>query len=251
MLAICSILSKSLSVTSLRTKLIVAIDGPAGAGKSTVAKALARSLGYVLVDTGAMYRTLSLASKEQELADSDEDGIAALGNELLASGALKFMQSEDGIRVMLGERDVSSMIRTPEAALGASIISKHPKVRQVLLGLQRKTAEHGGVVLEGRDIGTVVCPDAEVKFYLTARPEIRAERRFQELREKGKVVTLEETLRDVKARDDQDQNRAIAPLKPAQDAVIIDSSDWDLAQTIAEMQKVITRASHVNTAKTV
>jgi CMP/dCMP kinase len=224
----------------VRSKPIIAIDGPAGAGKSTVAKALAKTLGFILVDTGAMYRTLGLAAHEQGLATSDEDAIAALGDALLQSGDLKFVQSDDGIRVFLGTRDVSAEIRTPEAALAASSISKHPKVRNVLLGLQRKSAERGGVVLEGRDIGTVVCPDAEVKFYLTARAEVRAERRFQELREKGKTVTLEETLRDVQARDDQDQNRAVAPLKPADDAVIVDSSDWTLEGTLQFMKSVIT-----------
>jgi CMP/dCMP kinase len=223
----------------VRNKPIIAIDGPAGAGKSSVAKALARKLGFVLVDTGAMYRTLGLAAREAGMTDADEDGIAALGEKLLLSGDLKFVQSDEGIRVFLGARDVSAEIRTPESALSASTISKHPKVRQVLLGLQRKTAEGGGVVLEGRDIGTVVCTDAEVKFFLTAKPEVRAARRFQELREKGKDVTLEDTLRDVKARDEQDQNRAVAPLKPAADAVIVDSSDWTLAQTLAEMQRVI------------
>jgi CMP/dCMP kinase len=223
----------------VRSKPIIAIDGPAGAGKSTVAKALAQRLGFVLVDTGAMYRTLGLAAREAGMTDADEDGIAALGEQLLRSGDLKFVQSDDGIRVFLGPRDVSAEIRTPESALSASTISKHPKVRQVLLGLQRKTAEAGGVVLEGRDIGTVVCTDAEVKFFLTAKPEVRAARRYQELREKGKEVTLLDTLRDVKARDEQDQNRAIAPLKPATDAVIVDSSDWTLEQTLAEMQRVI------------
>lgn len=223
----------------MRTKPIVAIDGPAGAGKSTVAKALANRLGFVLVDTGAMYRTLGLAAREAHVREGDEAALAALGESLLVSGDLKFVQSSDGIRVFLGSRDVSAEIRTPESARMASTISKHPMVREVLLGLQRKSAEKGGVVLEGRDIGTVVCPDAEVKFFLTAKPEVRAERRYQELREKGKDVTLEETLRDVKLRDEQDQNRAIAPLKPAPDAVIIDSSGWSLDDTLRAMQDVI------------
>lgn len=236
----------------MRPKPIIAIDGPAGAGKSSVARELARVLGFALVDTGAMYRTLALAAHEAGIAFTEGDAIAALGAKLLADGSLSFtheasrLQSDgeaNGIRVLLRGEDVSKRIRTPEVALGASTVSKFPPVRNVLLGLQRKVAENGGVVLEGRDIGTVVCPDAEVKFFLTARPEIRAQRRFEELQEKGEVTTtLAQTLQEVIARDEQDKNRPVAPLRPADDAVIIDSSDWSLDETIARMLEIAGRA---------
>ncbi len=229
----------------MRPKPIIAIDGPAGAGKSSVARELARVLGFALVDTGAMYRTLALAAHEAGIAFTEGDAIAELGAKLLADGSLSFTHDKEtnGIRVLLRGEDVSKRIRTPEVALGASTVSKFPPVRNVLLGLQRKVAENGGVVLEGRDIGTVVCPDAEVKFFLTARPEIRAQRRFEELQEKGEVTTtLEQTLKEVIARDEQDKNRPVAPLRPADDAVIIDSSDWSLDQTIARMLEIAGRA---------
>ncbi|NOU30876.1 MAG: (d)CMP kinase [Polyangiaceae bacterium] len=236
----------------MRPKPIIAIDGPAGAGKSSVARELARVLGFALVDTGAMYRTLALAAHEAGIAFTEGDAIAELGAKLLADGSLSFtheasrLQSDgeaNGIRVLLRGEDVSKRIRTPEVALGASTVSKFPPVRNVLLGLQRKVAENGGVVLEGRDIGTVVCPDAEVKFFLTARPEIRAQRRFEELQEKGEVTTtLAQTLQEVIARDEQDKNRPVAPLRPADDAVIIDSSDWSLDETIARMLEIAGRA---------
>ncbi len=227
----------------MRSKPIIAIDGPAGAGKSSVARELARVLGFALVDTGAMYRTLALAAHEAGIAFTDGDAIADLGAKLLADGSLSFTHVGSGIRVLLRGEDVSKRIRTPEVALGASTVSKFPPVRNVLLGLQRKVAENGGVVLEGRDIGTVVCPDAEVKFFLTARPEIRAQRRFEELQEKGEVKTsLAQTLQEVIARDEQDKNRPVAPLRPADDAVIIDSSDWSLDETIARMLDIAGRA---------
>jgi CMP/dCMP kinase len=213
----------------------IAIDGPAGAGKSTIAKELAARLGFILVDTGAMYRALALLAERSGLAFEDGVGVAAEGERYLRANRIRF---EDN-RVFIDDVEVSQEIRTPVMALGASTVSKHPEVRNVLLALQRSAALSGGAVLEGRDIGTVVCPQAEVKFFLTARPEVRARRRFDELTQSGKTVTFESTLADVLARDLQDETRAIAPLKPAADAFVVDSSNWTFEETLAHM------ASHV------
>jgi cytidylate kinase len=217
----------------MRARPIIAIDGPAGAGKSTVARLVAEKLGYVLVDTGAMYRAVALAAKRRDVAFTAGAHVGEVARSLLAS--LSFVRGDDGaVRVLFGEEDVSAFIRTPEMSLGASTVSAHPEVRDALLSLQRNAGKDGGVVLEGRDIGTVVFPDAEAKFFLTATPEVRAQRRFEELRAKGDLaVTLEQTLADVHKRDAQDSGRAVAPLKPADDAVLVDSSSMDIDQTVS------------------
>jgi cytidylate kinase len=223
-----------------REKPVIAIDGPAGAGKSTVARNLAKALGFVLVDTGAIYRAVALAASEAKIPYSDGDAVAALAEGLLARGALVFRRDPElGMRVVLEGRDVSDAIRSPEVGLGASEVSVHPKVRGALLELQRLAGGTGGVVLEGRDIGTVVFPDAEVKFFLTASPEVRARRRHAELAQKGDAPSYEETLDAVKKRDFQDENRAIAPLKRAADAKLVDSSELDFDGVVAEMLTVV------------
>ena len=229
--------------TPHRTRPIVAIDGPAGAGKSTVARKLADALGFVLVDTGAMYRAVALAASRAEISWDDAPALGALANTLVEESALAFERDPArGVRVKLRDEDISDAIRTPDMGMGASTVSAHKEVRAALLDLQRHAGRGGGVVLEGRDIGTVVFPEAEAKFFLTARPEIRARRRFDELVAKGGAsaeTTLEETLADVRQRDEQDSTRAVAPLRQAETAVFVDSSD----RTIDEIVDLM--ATHV------
>lgn len=219
-----------------RVRPIVAIDGPAGAGKSTVARRLADALGYVLVDTGAMYRAVALAAKRARIAWDDASSVGGLARSIVARRGLSFdRDAEKGVRVWLDGEDVSDAIRAPDMGMGASTVSGHKEVRDALFDLQRQAGQGGGVVLEGRDIGTVVFPDAEVKFFLTARADVRARRRFDELTAKGAVVTLEETLADVRRRDEQDTTRPVAPLRQADDATLIDNSDISIDETVARM----------------
>lgn len=213
---------------------IVAIDGPAGAGKSTVARRVADVLGFVLVDTGAMYRAVALAAERAGVAWSDGASLGDLAQGLVADAALGFERDPArGVRVVLRGEDVSDAIRTPSIGMGASTVSAHPEVRAALLDLQRQAGAKGGVVLEGRDIGTVVFPAAEAKFFLTASPETRARRRFDELLAKGaEGITFEGTLEDVKKRDAQDTGRAVAPLKQAEGATLVDSTDMSIDATV-------------------
>jgi cytidylate kinase len=204
----------------MRTRPIVAIDGPAGAGKSTVARRVAKDLGFVLLDTGALYRAVALAAQRGGVDVKDANRAGALAEDLARRSAIRLEQE----RVTLDGEDVSREIRTPDIGMDASTVSAHPAVRKALLDMQRKAGEDGGIVAEGRDIGTVVFPDAEHKFFLTASPEVRAKRRFEELVAKGQKVTEEETLAEVKRRDAQDEGRVVAPLKPAPDAELLDSS---------------------------
>ncbi len=226
--------------SSVRTRPIVAIDGPAGAGKSTVARRLADALGYVLVDTGAMYRSVALAAKRANVPWNDAERLGQLARRLVSS--LVFERDASlGVRVKLEGEDISEAIRTPDIAQGASTVSTYKEVRSALLELQRNAGKDGGVVLEGRDIGTVVFPDAEAKFFLTASPETRAKRRHEELVAKGQNVTFQETLDDVKRRDAQDENRAVAPLKKADDARLVDSSHLTIDETVAQMLAEVKR----------
>lgn len=229
-----------------RSHPIVAIDGPAGAGKSTVARRLADALGYVLVDTGAMYRAVALAARRGSVPWTDGPRLGELANGLVAAKALSFERTSDpalGVRVKLSGEDISDAIRTPDIAQGASTVSAHGDVRAALLDLQRLAGHGGGVVLEGRDIGTVVFPDAEVKFFLTASAEVRASRRHAELAAKGQGGTIEDTLADVKRRDAQDEGRAVAPLKRADGAILVDSTKLTFEETVANM------LAHVSDAK--
>jgi cytidylate kinase len=224
-------------VTAHRKLPIVAIDGPAGAGKSTVARRLAEALGFVLVDTGAMYRVVALAAQRGRVAWTEADALGRLAHRLVEESALAFERdAARGVRVVLRGEDVSEAIRTPDIGMGASTVSAHKPVRDALLDLQRQAGRAGGVVLEGRDIGTVVFPDAESKFFLTASDEIRARRRHDELVAKGGAVpTFDETLEEVRRRDAQDTNRAVAPLKQAETAVRVDSSDRSIDDVVAFM----------------
>ncbi len=217
---------------------IVAIDGPAGAGKSTGARRLAEKLGFALVDTGAIYRTVALAASRAGIAYDDD---ARLG-ELLPTVLIRFAPSPDraaaGQRVFLGEEDVSAAIRTPAMSLGASAVSARPVVRAGLLELQRRLATAPGIrgaVLEGRDIGSVVFPDADLKFFVTASAEERAARRFAELEARGQPADLAQVLADQRKRDEDDSRRAIAPLKPAPDALIVDTTHLSLDAVVEDL----------------
>ncbi len=218
---------------------IVAIDGPAGAGKSTVSKLLARRLGFALVDTGAIYRCVALMARRESIASDDD---ARLG-ELLSRIHIHFQVVGEENRVLLDGQDVSSDIRTPEISMGASQVSSRPVVRSGLLALQRRLALEAekGAILEGRDIGTVVFPDADAKFFLQASPEVRARRRFEELFQKGVEATIEQVLADQMQRDRDDSARAVAPLKAAEDAIRVDSSSLPLSEVVHEMENEIQR----------
>ena len=214
----------------------VAIDGPAGAGKSTISRAAAKELGYIYIDTGALYRTVGLnAMRKGADVNDPESVIATLTDELKVE--LRFIDGEQ--RMFLCGEDVSDKIRTPEASSAASKVSAVPEVRKYLFDLQKNLAENNNCIMDGRDIGTVVLPDAKVKIFLTASPEARAKRRYDELLEKGMDVKYEDVLADMIKRDYDDSHRAIAPLKQADDAVLADTSDITLEESIALIIKII------------
>lgn len=219
----------------------VAIDGPAGAGKSTVARRLAERLGFLHVDTGALYRTVALAARRAGAAWDDEPAVTRVADALVVERRIHLERDAGGgaMRVLLDGADVSAEIRTPDMSAGASRVSAIAGVRRALLDLQRQAGAQGGVVLEGRDIGTVVFPDAEVKLFLTATPEERARRRFDELTGKGVVTTYDATLQDQLARDKADTERPVAPLRRADDAVLVDSTGRDIDEVIEEMVRVV------------
>ena len=215
--------------------IAVAIDGPAGAGKSTIARAAAAQLGFVYVDTGALYRTIGLAVCRRGIDGTDVPGILATLPEIQVG-----LTYQDGAQhVLLDGEDVSDAIRTPQISTYASQVSSVPEVRAYLLDLQRDLARRQSVIMDGRDIGTVILPDAKVKIFLTASPEKRAARRCAELREKGQDVTVEDILADMERRDALDASRATAPLKQAEDAVLVDTSDLTLEQSIEAVLTVI------------
>jgi cytidylate kinase len=220
---------------------IVAIDGPAGAGKSSASRLLAGRLGFALVDTGAIYRTVALAASRGGSAFDDDAGLGPL----LPTLVIRFAPAAapgGAQQVFLGGEDVSAAIRTPPMSLGASAVSARPVVRAGLLELQRRLAaspENRGAVLEGRDIGTVVFPDADLKVFLTASEDCRARRRFAELRQKGDPSTYEQVLADQRRRDKNDSERELAPLKPAADARIFDSSGVPLAEVVEQLAREV------------
>jgi CMP/dCMP kinase len=218
-----------------RARPVVAIDGPAGAGKSTVTKRVADRLGYTRVDTGALYRAVAFVCLEQGASWTDAERAGQVARELSQPGALGLTTSGPETKVEVFGRDVSGSIRTLEMGQGASIVSAHEPVRAALLDIQRQLGKAGGVVLEGRDIGSVVFPDAEAKFYLTASAEVRAERRRLELADKGESPPLAQVLSEVLERDRRDSTRPVAPLVRAPDAVLVDSS----ARTIDEVVDAI------------
>lgn len=212
----------------------VAIDGPAGAGKSTIAKAAAKELGFIYVDTGALYRAIAYNAVTKGVIDDTQKIIDMLAD---TNVELKYV---DGVQaVYLNGDDVSAYIRTPEISMGASKVSAIPQVREFLLNLQRDIAQKNNVIMDGRDIATVVLPNADVKIFLFASPECRAQRRYKELMEKGEDVTLEDVLADVNQRDYQDSHREIAPLKPSEDSVMADTSKLTLEQSIQLIINII------------
>lgn len=215
--------------------LIVAIDGPSGAGKSTVTKLLADRLGYIHIDTGAMFRAVALAAKRTGVSVDDEKSLVGLCRGL----EISFARDNGCCRVMVNGEDVSAEIRTPEISLLTSRISAKKTVRDFLLALQREMGKRGGVVLEGRDIGTVVFPDADVKFFLSASAEERGKRRYLELRAKGEDVSLERTVAEVMQRDEQDARREHAPLRRAEDAIDIDSTGLSIEAVLEKMERIV------------
>ena len=216
----------------------IAIDGPAGAGKSTIARRLAKELGYVYVDTGAIYRTVAYFFDTWGISPKDIDGITRYIDEL----NIDIWYDEDGLQHMyMNNIDVTDDIRTPEISQKASLISAHAIVRDMLLDMQREVAEQFNVVMDGRDIGTVVLPNATVKIFLTASAEVRARRRTDELLDKGKKVSYEQVLKDIQQRDYKDTHREVAPLKMCRDSVKLDTSDMDIEQVLQEMKNIIAR----------
>lgn len=222
---------------SARRPIVVTIDGPAGAGKSTVAKLLARALEYRLLDTGAIYRTVALLATEADASWEDERALAGICRDL----DIQFRFEDAVNHVFVGTRDVTTAIRAPEISRGSSHVSQHPGVRAGLLDLQRRLGKSGGVVVEGRDTGTVVFPDAEAKFFLTASAEVRARRRHSELEGRGAEANYEEILAEMVARDERDSTRDVAPLTRAGDAVLVDSSDRPVEQVVAGMLEIVRR----------
>ena len=216
--------------------IAIALDGPAGAGKSSIARRAAKALGYIYVDTGALYRTVGLAAMRNNV----EPKPSAELEQLLASIRVELTFNETGEQiVLLDGEDVSGEIRTSEASRMASNISAVPAVRAYLLDLQRDMAKTNNVIMDGRDIGTVVLPDAKVKIFLTASPEARAQRRYKEMAEKGMDVQYENVLKDVMERDYNDMHREIAPLKPAEGSITVDTTELDFEQSIEAIINVI------------
>ena len=228
--------------TPMTNNFAVALDGPSGAGKSSVAKAVASRLGILYVDTGAMYRAIGLAVLRQGIGEDDTAGIV----HTLPGLSVALRHAVDGQHVLLNGKDVAGESRTGQAAQYASKVSAVPEVRAFLLDTQRALAREQSVIMDGRDIGTVILPDAEVKIFLTARPEARAKRRYQELAARGEPVTLESVLADIERRDEQDRNRPIAPLRQAGDAVLLDNSSLDLEGTIREVLRIISEKTGVH-----
>ena len=219
-------------------KISIAIDGPAGAGKSTIAKQLAKELGYVYVDTGAIYRTVAYFFDLWGVAPKDIDGISRYIDEL----NIDIEYDEEGLQHMIMNGiDVTEDIRTPDISKKASLISAHAIVRDMLLDMQRDVAKQHDVVMDGRDIGTVVLPRATVKIFMTASAEVRAKRRCDELNAKGTKANYEQVLKDIQQRDYQDTHREVAPLKMCRDSIKLDTSDLDIDGVVAAMKEIIAK----------
>ena len=214
----------------------IAIDGPAGAGKSTIAKQLAKELGYHYVDTGAIYRTVAYFLDLLGVSPKDVDGVTRYIDELTVE--IEYDEDNQQHMIMNG-MDVTGDIRTQDISQKASLVSAHAVVRDVMLDMQRDVAKKHNVIMDGRDIGTVVLPKADVKIFLTASPEVRAQRRTKELLEKGQKANFDQVLKEIQQRDYQDTHREVAPLKMARDSIKLDTSDLNLEQVVAAMKKII------------
>ncbi len=215
--------------------LVIAIDGPSGAGKSTIAQLLAKRLGYLQIDTGAMYRAVAVLMSRNGFDPADDDAL----KQFCANLEVRLETNAGTQKVIANGQDVTGQIRTPEVSRMTSRISALKPVRDALLLAQREMGRSGGVVLEGRDIGTVVFPDADLKFFLFASPEVRGKRRFEELAARGERITLQETIAAVIHRDEQDSQRDLAPLKQAEDAIPIDSSDIGIEEVVSRMETLV------------
>lgn len=213
----------------------IAIDGPSGAGKSTISRRVASELGILYVDTGAIYRAVGLHMLRAGVDPSDADAVAPM----LSSVAVRLVYDERGQRIFLGDEDVSDLIRTPDASRAASQVSAHPVVREFLLEMQRDIAKNSSCIMDGRDIGTVVLPDAELKIFLTADAEDRARRRMLELNERGTPQSFADVLRDMIERDERDKNRPTAPLRQAEDAILLDTTGNELQDSIDAVLKIV------------
>src|SRR5208337_2364718 len=218
-------------------RIIVAIDGPAGAGKSTIARQLARHFGLLNLETGAMFRAFALKALRAGLALDESSGLEALA----AETSIRLEPGEEENRVFLDDEDVTGLIRNPTVTEAASRVSVFPRIRAWMVRLQQQLGARGGVVMEGRDIGTVVFPHAPVKIFLDAAPEVRGQRRYEQLGQQGRapVAPPEEILRELHARDNRDRNRADSPLKPAPDAVLLDSTSMTLEQAVAAAEAIV------------
>ncbi len=220
----------------MNKKYSIAIDGPSAAGKSSLAKRCAAEFGIIYVDTGAIYRTVGLACYRAGIDRKDEAAVL----EIIANLDIKMAYDESGMqRMYLNGEDVSSAIRMPEISICASDVSAHPGVRAFLLEMQRKMARENNVIMDGRDIGTVVLPDADLKIFLTASAEARADRRYLELKAKGVETDYESVLKDIIYRDEQDSNRETAPLKAAEDAILMDTSSIDFEESFALLSSIL------------
>ncbi|QQS42951.1 MAG: (d)CMP kinase [Acidobacteriota bacterium] len=217
--------------------MIIAIDGPSGAGKSTLGKMLAKKLGLLYIDTGAMYRTVALYAIRGEIDTRDREAMTSAAE----SAEIGLSGNPDNLKVFLNGEDVSEAIRSAECGQAASVISTHTGVRRILVERQRRLGEsaENGAVLDGRDIGTVVFPNADHKFFLTAKPEARAERRYSEDVAKGRAVSLEHTVREIEKRDERDSTREDSPLMIADDAVVIDTSEMEIGEVLERMISVV------------
>lgn len=216
----------------------IAIDGPSGAGKSSIAKAVSKKLGYIYVDTGALYRSIGLNAVRCGVKDTKNEALVVPTLEN-ADVSLRFINGEQ--RVFLGEDDVSEAIRQNEISMAASNVSAIPRVREFLFSLQRDIAEKNNCIMDGRDIGTVVLPDAEIKIFLTASSKERATRRFKELREKGQTVDFDTLLKEIEERDYQDSHRETAPLKKADDAVLVDTTGVSFDEAVEMILNIVTK----------
>jgi cytidylate kinase len=223
----------------VRRARCIAVDGPGSSGKGTAARGLARALGYQYVDTGAMYRAVALVARQQGVSWDDAPALARLAERLTFS----FSWDEDLLRIVVDGRDVTRAIRADDIGLGASHVSRHPEVRAALLGLQRALGAAGGVVMDGRDIGTVVLPSADLKVFLDASVDERARRRHEELLRQGEAVHFSEVRDALERRDRQDRERPVAPLVPARDAVIVDTSDLTARQVVDRLLALVEGAA--------